>query len=156
VRKLIITGVLATAACGGSSRGATVAATAPVQSSAQAARDFMRAAADSNLAGMAQLWGTSRGAAGVTGYPADYERRLAVIQVYLRGDSVRVSSDMGVAGEDARRRVTVALYRGTCVKQIPITLIRMPGGGWIVNDVSLPAAGNPARPCEPGSEPPRP
>ena len=73
-------------------------------------------------------------------------------QAYLRGDSARIVSDIASTEDPNRRRLTVALYRGTCVKQIPFTTVRIKSGGWIVESVDLSAAGNPARPCEPGSE----
>jgi len=137
-------------ACGGSS-GPKSAATAPVVSSAQAVRMFMQAAADSNLTRMGELWGSDGGPAAQTGNPSDYEKRLFIMQTYLRGDSIQVVSDMAVPGDNSHRRVTIALYRRSCPKQIPMTLVRTKAGGWIVNSVDLNAAGNPARPCESSS-----
>jgi hypothetical protein len=137
-------------ACGGSS-GPRSAATAPVASSAQAVRMFMQAAADSNLTRMGELWGSDGGPAAQTGTPADYEKRLVIIQAYLRGDSIQVVSDMAVPSDNSHRRVTIALYRQSCPKKIPMVLVRTKAGGWIVNSVDLNAAGNPARPCESGN-----
>ena len=132
-------------ACGG---GSGSPAASPVISSPQAVTAFMQAAADSNVTRMAELWGTSRGPASKT-RPADYEKRLMVLQVWLRGDSTRILSDVAIPGEDNRRRVSVALYRGNCMKQIPVTTVRIGDGGWIVQNVDISFAGNPARPCEP-------
>lgn len=153
---VVVAVTLAGAACGGGAGGNVGAAAPPVASSSQAAREFMRAAADSNMVRMGQLWGSSKGPAGVVGSPPDYERILVVIQAYIRGDSARVTSDVGVAGDDKRRRLGMTLYRGTCVRQIPMTMIKMGNGGWIVNNVDVASAGNPARPCDPNSEPPKP
>jgi hypothetical protein len=148
MRNLLPAALLLATACGGRTGSAP---TAPVASSAEAVTAFMRAAADSNLTRMAQLWGTERGP--VSEVPLDnYEKRVAVMQAYLRGDSARIVSDIASTEDPNRRRLTVALYRGTCVKQIPFTTVRIKSGGWIVESVDLNAAGNPARPCEPGSE----
>jgi hypothetical protein len=138
------------AACGGNSGSAP---TAPVASSGQAMREFMKAAADSNLTRMSQLWGSSRGPAAETRYPENYERRLIVIQAYLRADSSKVVSDVGVTGDADHRKLVVAIYReGGCMKQIPAMLARIKGA-WIVTEVELAAAGNPARPCEGATTP---
>jgi len=140
---LVVSAILA--ACGGHSGSAP---TTPVASSGQAIREFMKAAADSNLTRMAQLWGSSRGPAAETHQPADYEKRLAVIQAYLRADSSKVISDVQVTGDENHRKLLVAVYRsGGCMKQVPATLSRIKGA-WVVTNIDLVAAGNPARPCE--------
>ena len=146
------------AACSGSSSGAAPRA-APVTSSAQAIGDFMRAAADSNLARMGQLWGTSKGPAAETNTPRDFEKRLILIQSYLHADSSKIVSDLSIPGENNKRQVEVRIYRDDppsreprrrgCMRQIPVIMIRLNDRGWIVNNVDLAAAGNPARPCEP-------
>ena len=139
---LVIAAILA--ACGGSKGSAP---TAPVASSGQAMQEFMKAAADSNLTRMSQLWGSLRGPATETHSPPDYEKRLVVIQAYLRSDSSKVVSDMPVSGDDTRRHLVVAVYRRGCMKQIPAVLLKVKGA-WIVNSVDLAGIGNPARPCE--------
>lgn len=149
MRNPLLSTVLVACACGGGGSSSP----APVGSSTQAVTTFMRAAADSNLSRMAELWGTSGGPASVR-RPANYEKQIFVMQVYLRGDSTRIISDAAMPGDDNRRRVSMALYRGTCVKQIPVTTVRLRDGGWIVQNVDLTFAGNPARPCDPGTEPP--
>lgn len=136
------------AACGGAGGGSA----RPEGSSSQAATAFMRAAADSNLSRMAELWGTSKGPVSRT-HPDNYEKRLVVMQAYLRGDSARVVSDVSVSGDDQRRSLSIALYRGTCVKQIPAVMVRA-REGWIVYSIDISAAGNPALPCGPGGAPP--
>ena len=50
----------------------------------------MQAVADSNLQKMARLWGTSAGPAAKTNQPPDYERRIVVMQAYLRNDDYRI------------------------------------------------------------------
>lgn len=147
----VTAGFAALAACGGATAGGSEAV--PVASASLAMRAFMQAAADSNLARMAQLWGTSAGSAAETGKPDGWEKRLIVIQVYLRGDSTRLVSDVPVTGMDNKRRIIVALYRYGCMRQIPATVTRGKGGGWLVEEVDITSAGNPARPCEPGTGP---
>jgi hypothetical protein len=121
----------------------------PVESAGAAVRGFMQAVADSNLAKMAGLWGTSRGPASQTRQPPDYERRIAIMQAYLRNDSYRVTSD--VAEADDRRNLQVQLKRQTCTWNVPFVAIRTGNGSWLVNQVDLTAAGNPARPCIEGA-----
>jgi hypothetical protein len=109
----------------------------------------MQAVADSNVAKMASLWGTSRGPASKTGQPPDYERRVAIMRAYLRNDSYRLTSDLPRA--DGRRDVQVEIRRHTCTWSVPFVAIRTADGSWLVNQVDLAAAGNPARPCVEGA-----
>jgi len=110
----------------------------------------MRAVVDSNLDAMAALWGTERGSAARTRQPPDYERRIVVMQSYLRHDDSRILSD-APDGSDARHAVQVQLRRQACTWTVPFTVIRLTDGGWIINQIDLTAAGNPARGCEPSA-----
>ena len=147
---VFLAGLAALTACGGGVSGG--AAIEPVGTASQAMRAFFQAAADSNLTRMSQLWGTADGPASKTGKPDGWEKRLVVIQAYLRGDSSRVVSDVPVTGSANQRRLIVALWRFGCVRQIPATVTRGRDGGWLVEEVDIQSAGNPARPCEPGLE----
>ena len=134
-------------ACGGASSGSV----APQLSSDQVVRAFMKAVADSDLVRMGDLWGSSRGPANVTHQPPGYERRLAIVQAYLRGsDSIRVISDMPVQSSSSERKVVIAYHRGGCMKQIPVMMVRS-GPQWLVASIDVSLAGTPIRPCEPGS-----
>jgi hypothetical protein len=134
-------------ACGGS-RSASVS---PELSSSQVVREFMKAVADSDLVRMGDLWGTARGPANLTHSPPQYQRRLAVIQAWLRGgDSIQVLSDQPAHGSPAERQVVMALHRGGCVRQVPVTLVRS-GRGWLISSIDVGLAGTPAKPCEGGS-----
>jgi hypothetical protein len=135
-------------ACGGGSAPSTVT---PTTSARGAVDAFMQAVADSNLTRMADLWGTTAGPAGKTKQPPDWERRVVVMQAYLQNESHRIVSD-GPAGGDARRAVQVEIRRQLCTWIVPFTAIRLADGTWIVNQVDLTAAGNPARPCVPGQD----
>ena len=105
----------------------------------------MQAVADSNVEKMASLWGTANGPASQTRQPPDYERRVAIMQAYLRNDSFRVTSD--VEETATRRALQVELKRQTCTWSVPFVSVKANNGGWLVNQVDLTAAGNPARPC---------
>ena len=137
---------LVLAACGGSGTPATVA---PTNSAKSAVESFMTAVADSNLAQMANLWGSAGGPAARTGQPPDWERRVAIMQVYLRNESHRVVSDTPEAG-DNRHALQVEIRRQLCSWIVPFTAVKLSDGNWIVSQVDLTAAGNPARPCDPG------
>lgn len=117
----------------------------PAKSAAAAVQGFMQAVADSNVAKMASLWGTANGPALKTNQPPDYERRIAIIQAYLRNDSYRLTSD--VAESQDRRALQIELKRETCTWSVPFVAIKARDGAWLVNQVDLTAAGNPARPC---------
>jgi hypothetical protein len=107
----------------------------------------MQAVADSNLNKMAALWGTASGPALATRQPPDYQRRIAIMQAYLRSDSFRLASDVPQTDPN-RRALQVELRREACTWVVPFVAIKT-GKGWLVNQVDLSAAGNPARPCQP-------
>jgi hypothetical protein len=121
----------------------------PASSAAGAVRGFMQAVADSNLAGMSTLWGTSSGPAAKTGQPQDYQRRIVIMQAYLRNDSFKLLSDSPETTE-SRRDLQVEIKRQKCSWTVPFVAVRTGDGTWIVNQVDLTAAGNPARPCKEG------
>ncbi len=119
----------------------------PTNSASAVVIEFMRAVADSNLGRMSDLWGTSKGAASRTGNPPDYQRRLVVVQAYLRGGTSRVLSEDRAPGGGDKHLLVVELDRGGCTKQVPFTAVRATEG-WLVNSIELNAAGNPMRPCD--------
>jgi hypothetical protein len=137
--------LLALVACGGAGTSGSVA---PANSATDAVERFMQAVADSNLVRMAELWGTASGPAARTKVPADYERRVTVMQAYLRNESHRVLPPPPSATE-GRQDLRVELRRELCTWVVPFTAIKT-SSGWIVNQVDLTQAGNPARPCVPG------
>jgi hypothetical protein len=134
------------AACGGGSAPPAQ----PVTSGSSAVQSFMQAVADSNLAKMASLWGTANGPASKTRQPHDWERRILIMQAYLRNDSFRITSDVAEQGEN-RRAQQVEIKRKSCTWTVPFVTVKTRDGSWLVTQVDLAAAGNPARPClEPG------
>jgi hypothetical protein len=142
--------VLVLAACS-SGGGSAVDGVAPSNDSARGVvESFMQAVADSNLSRMATLWGTTAGPASKTNQPADHERRVAIMQAYLRNESHRLlpSTPTGESSEV----VPVEIRRSLCTWVIPVTAVRLSDRSWLVNQVDLTKAGNPARPCEPGAD----
>jgi len=140
---------LCLAAC--SSGGSTANQVRPARTADATVQNFMKAVADSNLTTMADLWGTARGPASKTRQPPDYERRVAVMRAYLNHDDFRILSD-NADGSDTRRAMQVQIRRQACTWDIPFTVIQMADGTWIINQVDLAAAGNPARPCDPSAK----
>jgi hypothetical protein len=144
-RCLVFAAVLA--GCGGGSNPGSVA---PSHSAKGAVESFMQAVADSNLTQMANFWGSTGGPAARTGQPPDWERRIAIMQAYLRNESHRVVSDTPGAG-GTRHALQVEIRRQLCSWIVPFTAIKLGDGTWIVSQVDLTAAGNPAQPCVPGA-----
>jgi hypothetical protein len=133
-------------ACGGKSTSSVQ----PAKSATAAVQGFMQAVADSNISKMASLWGTPSGPAAKTHQPQDWERRVAIMQAYLKSDSYRVTSD--VAQSEVRRALQVEIRRQTCTWSVPFGAVKTADGSWLVNQVDLTQAGNPARPCDPGAK----
>ena len=111
----------------------------------------MQAVADSNLSRMAELWGTAGRPRRQDQTAADYERRIVVMQAYLRNDdftrSFRPRHRRSEGRQDRAGRDSAAACTWSCrsPSSSPVT-------SWLVNQVDLTAAGNPARPCVPGGQ----
>jgi hypothetical protein len=143
--RLFVLVALGALACGG---GSGSQAPAP-QSLEQTLTRFMTAVKSNDLDGMKALWGSERGPA--SGYmDADYVRRsLTVFQIYLNHSGYRiVEGPLSVPGKDKLREFRVELQRSNgCSVVLPIDLVQARSGTWLVNDVHLEAAGNPAKAC---------
>jgi hypothetical protein len=133
------------AACGGATAGG--GEVHPANTASAAVTGFLQAVTDSNLSKMASLWGTTAGPAAKTNQPPDYERRVAVMQAYLRHDDSRILSDTPDASP-TRHAVQAQLRRSACTWTVPFVVVQLADGSWIVNSVDLTTAGNPARPCD--------
>ena len=146
---------LALAACssGGAAAGGRVD---PAASAEAAVQGFMMAAADSNPAKMAEHWGSAKGPAGKTKEPADYERRIAIMQAYLRNSSHRILSNTADTRSADRRNLMVEVKRDQCEKIVPISVVRTSAGTWVINSIELTALGTPGRPCEEAGASPAP
>jgi hypothetical protein len=133
--------------CGGS----RPAPTQPSASASGAVQGFMKAVADSNLASMASLWGTANGPASETKQPPDWQRRIAIIQAYLQNDSFRLTAD-APGSDQYHRNLQVQIRRQACTWTIPFVTVKS-GQRWLVTQVDISAAGNPARECQEGAPP---
>ena len=142
---LLTVGVLALAACGHHGTGAPQPT--PIGSAEGAVREFLAAATDSNIARMSNVWGNAGGPAAVTGQPPQWEQRLKVVQLYLRGGTWTVVDNKPEQGTDSRRDLTMQFTRGACVKNVPFVAVKSTHGGWLVESVDVTAAGNPINPC---------
>ncbi len=136
------------AACGGGGGGA--GQVHPSNTASAAVENFMRAVTDSNLNAMASLWGTANGSAARTKQPADYERRIVVMRSYLVNDDWRIVSDTP-DGSEGRHSVQVQLRRQACTWTVPFGVLQLSDKSWIVNQLDLTTAGNPARGCNPSA-----
>jgi hypothetical protein len=120
------------------------------QSLQQTLAAFMTAVKANDLDRMKNLWGSERGPA--SGYmDAEYlHRSLTVFQIYLNHTDYRVlEGPLPVQGKDRLRTFHVELQRPTgCRVVVPIDLVRANSGSWLVNDIHLEAAGNPAQACK--------
>ncbi len=113
----------------------------------EAVEDFMRAASDSNLTRMAQLFGTDDGSAARTGEPEDFARRMVVIQAALAGITARATAETATTEED-HMVVTTEVVRGNCRVIVPVTAVRA-REGWLVRRFDLPSIWDGInRPCE--------
>lgn len=140
------------AACGGGRSAGSAAPVADATTPESAVQNFMQAVADSNISRMGRFWGTRRGPAAITRSPADYEQRLGVTQIFLRGSPFKIVRTDPVSGDPARRVVVVDLDRsntdGTrCTRTLPVTVVETNNHGWVVNAMDLSLAGTPGRPC---------
>lgn len=126
--------------------GGTVAPASPEA----AVRGFLAAVQANNLGAMSDLWGDQRGPARTYMDAAELEQRLTVIRSFLQHEQAELlESQAGVMPSDGSQRVVqVRLTRKGCTPVVPFTVMRY-GAGWLVTNIDLAAAGNPARSCAP-------
>lgn len=133
--------LLVAAACG----GGRPAGPTPELGPTLAVDQFMKAVADSNLAGMAELWGTRSGPASVTGQPNDFRRRIQVMHAYLKSSTAKV---LGVREDRGDQVVMVVeLTRPNCRRQVPFTTVRWRDNRWLVQAIDLAELGAPGSVC---------
>ena len=139
----LVLATLLLAACGG------VGTVPPPASPEGAVRGFLDAVHASSLSRMGELWGSERGPARTYMKRDELEQRLTVMRTYLRHEKYEVLEPQGVpAASGVGRTVRVRLQRNGCVPVVPFTVVPY-GGGWLVSNIDLAQAGNPARPCGP-------
>lgn len=147
MRRLTVLLVLGATACGG---GSQRPGSAPPQSMQEAVTQFLGAVKANDLGRMGELWGTDKGPAAASMDPTELSQRLTVIQRYLTHSGFRVvDGPLTVPGNERLRTFRVELQRSNCVRVLPLDVIQTRGGGWVVYDVHLEAAGNPAVGCPP-------
>jgi hypothetical protein len=135
---------IALAACGGSHASSQVG---PATSPRETVNAFLTAASDSNLARMGALWGTAHGAAARTNQPQDWERRVMIMQAYLRNTTHQIiAEDKGTTAD--QRIIQVKIRREDCEYMVPFTTVRDNQGEWLVNSFDIRAAGAPGRRCD--------
>lgn len=132
---------------GGCARGGGTAAPASPEA---AVRGFLAAVQANNLGAMSDLWGAKRGPARSYMDATELEQRLTVIRSFLQHEQAElVESQAGVLPSDGSQRIVqVRLTRKGCTPVVPFTVMRY-GAGWLVTNIDLAAAGNPARSCPP-------
>ena len=131
------------AACGG--RGKT-AETAPVNPEA-AVRAFLNAVKSNSILGMRDLWGTERGPAAGYMNSREVEQRLTVIRTFLEHEKFEFDQPNAVDPSNSQQRIVrVRLTRKGCMPVVPFTTVPWKSG-WLVKNIDLSAAGNPARAC---------
>ena len=147
----VVLGVVALGSCGG--RGAEPIA--PPADPEVTVRSFLSAVSANSLVGMGQLFGGAGGPAAERMDRAELEQRLTVIKIYLEHEEYSIVQGDPVSATDLRpgeRVVFVRLARRGCTPIVPFTLSPY-RGGWLVRQIDLAAAGNPARWC--GEQPPQ-
>jgi len=116
-----------------------------------AVEEFIRAASDSNLTRMAELWGTDKGSASATGRPDGYGEPIIRRQAGMQGVSGRALGERpGEKGN--RRQVTTEISRGPCRVTVPVIVTKV-RDGWIVNNFDLERVADVNKPCEGSSGP---
>lgn len=117
------------------------------KSPSAAVEEFMRAAADSNLTRMAELFGTDKGSAARTGDVEGVAQRMVIAQSVLRGSVVKAIAETAM-GKKNHSLVTTEIAKGGCKVTIPVTAVKAQEG-WLVREFDLTAVWDGInRPCE--------
>ena len=109
----------------------------------------MSAVRAGDLDAMGRLWGTADGPAAHRMDGGELERRLTVMRIYLQHEEYSIvtgARDPTIRLRRGERVVSVRITRKGCTPVVPFTVTPY-RGGWLVRDVKLEAAGNPARSC---------
>ncbi|MEI2721010.1 MAG: hypothetical protein V9E87_12900 [Gemmatimonadales bacterium] len=117
----------------------------------QAVEEYIRAASDSNLVRMGQLFGTDKGS--LMGRRVEgTDKRMMITQAYLHGVKVRALSEVhGAKGNE--RIVTTEIARGACKVVLPVTAVESNKEGWLVRNLDLDAASKVNQACSGGGQP---
>ncbi|UCG86443.1 MAG: hypothetical protein JSW71_21505 [Gemmatimonadota bacterium] len=142
----VIAAVLSVNACsqGGSSSPAPTNPEAAVIS-------FLSAVRAQDMNQMSDLWGSSAGPASERMDSQTLEQRLTVMRIYLEHEEYTIvprPADMLVEVQAGEQAVFVRLTRKGCTPVVPFTVAPY-RGGWLIRNIDLEKAGNPARRCLP-------
>lgn len=119
----------------------------PAKTPSAAVEEFMRAASDSNLTRMAELFGTDKGSAAREGTVEGYAQRMVVAQAVLKGSVVKALAETAMGKKD-HSLVTTEIAKGGCKVTIPVTAVKAKEG-WLVREFDLTAVWDGInRPCE--------
>lgn len=118
----------------------------PAATPAGAVEEFMRAASDSNVTRMAELFGTDKGSAR-SGAVKDYGKRMVIMQAMLAGVQTRATGEVASPRKD-QRIVTAEVSRGACRVNVPFTTIYHKRDGWLVRSFDLEQVTQVNQPCE--------
>ncbi len=114
---------------------------------------FMSAVKSDDLAVMSRLWGTKDGPVALNMDPVVAQQRLRLMQIYLRHDTYVVQAADGafLFRDTDGARFQVRITRRNCNPVVPFALVQF-RGAWLIENVDLAHAGNPARACSTGPE----
>jgi hypothetical protein len=145
MRRLAVLLALGSLGCGSRSP----APTPEPQSPAVTLEQFLAAVKAKDLVRMGRLWGDKDGPVRLP--DSVLVKRLTIIQIYMAHDGYRIIEGPIVApGRADAVTFRVEFQRAQCNRVQPLDLVRTRRGGWLIHDVHLETAGNPASGCKPG------
>ena len=133
-RRLVLLLSCAVVACGGNANQ-----TPAPQTMNDAVTQFLDAVKAKDWQRMTLLWGTEDGPGGVDRKNANALRMRAMsAQVFLSNRGYRlVDGPLLVPGSDNQRSYRIELRRANCSVVVPISIIKVRRGGWLVFDLHL-------------------
>jgi hypothetical protein len=121
------------------------AQTTKVTSASQAVEEYIRAAADSNLTRMGELFGNEKGT--LVRQKADgTDKRLLITHAYLAGVKVKAISEVD-GSKDNERLVSTEIARGNCKVVLGVIAVLSKKDGWLVQNLNLDVAREVNTPC---------
>lgn len=142
--------ISAVAVLGALGCGKKEAATRPMPADPDATVvSFLTAVRAEDLDAMADLWGSSDGPARENMDREELEQRLTIVKIYLSHEEYTIvpgARDPTIELRPGERLVMVRLTRKGCTPTVPFTLTPY-RNAWLIRDIKLQAAGNPARTC---------
>jgi hypothetical protein len=111
---------------------------------------FLAAVKSKDLVAMGRLWGDKDGPVRLS--DSVLTKRLTIIQIYLAHDGYRiVEGPITTPGRAEAVTFRIEFQRAQCNRVQPLDLVHTRRGGWLINDVHLETAGNPASACKPAN-----